>query len=224
MPFYQSTYHSKIYRDFKEIEQTAYRQIIHFYEEKENDIRRLDFEESFEMLAAYVDALFEIGAYQKHLLMVDVVIESTIVHHDAVRRGDELFKNMLFKKAASLYNILEYNRADYILRELIKIDPHDADTVLFLKKCLRKKHPELVNNARATSIFLFLLTAFVICIEVLFIRPFYSIHTELVETSRISLFFLGCAFLVGGDLVHRWRVEREVNEFVGLIRQQKQND
>ena len=224
MPYYQSTYHSKIYRDFKEIDQTAYRQIIYFYEDKEDDIRRLDFDESFEMLAAYVDALFETGAYQKHLLMVDVVIESTIVHHDAIQHGEAVFKTMLFKKAASLYNILEYNRADYILRELIKIDPDDADTSMFLKKCLRKKHPQLVNNARAASIFLFLLTAFIICIEVLFIRPFYSIHTGLVETSRISLFFLGCAFLVGGDLLHRWRVEREVNEFVARIRQQKQRD
>jgi len=221
MPYYQSTYHSKIYRDFKEIEQTAYRQIIYFYEQKEDAIQRLDLEESFEMLTAYVDALFETGAYQKHLLMVDLVIERTIVHHDAIRHGDKLFKSMLFKKAASYFNILEYNRADYILRELIKIDPHNSDTVMFLKKCLRKKSPDLLNNARAASIFLFLLSAFVICIEVLFIRPFYSMHTELVESSRISLFFLGFAFWAGGHLLHRWRVEREVNEFVGRVRQQK---
>ena len=52
---------------------------------------------------------------------------------------------MLFRKAASLYNIMEYGKAEYILRELIKIDPYCEDFILFLRKCLGKK-------SRASSI------------------------------------------------------------------------
>lgn len=222
MSYFQSTYHSKVYRDFKEIEPTAYRQIIHFYEEKETEIRRLEFDEYFDLLIAYVDALFEIGAYQKHLLMVDVIIENSIRHNIQFRNGTDIYQRTLFKKAASLYNVLKYQEADYILRELIRMDPYDSDSILFLKKCLRSKKPELVNNARAISIFLFLLTAFVICIEVLFVRPFYHMHTELVESSRISIFILGCAILMGGDLLHRWSVEKEVNKFADRIKREKQ--
>lgn len=221
MPFFQSTYHSKIFRDFKGIEPNDYREVIHFYEEKEDQIRQLEFDEYFELLVAYVDSLFEIGAYQKHLLMVDVVIEHSIVNNIQGREGADIFQRMLFKKAASLYNILELDRADYILRELTKIDPYDRDTILFLKKCLRKRQPGLVNNTRAAAIFMFLLSAFVICLEVLFIRPFYSIYTDLIETSRIILFLLGCSLLVGGDLLHRWLLDREVNQFVAEIRRQK---
>jgi tetratricopeptide (TPR) repeat protein len=221
MSYFQSTYHSKVYRDFKEIEPTAYRQIIHFYEEKEAEIRCLEFDEYFDLLIAYVDALFEIGAYQKHLLMVDVIIENSILHNIQFRNGTDIYQRTLFKKAASLYNVLKYEEADYILRELIRMDPYDSDSVLFLKKCLRSKKPQLVINARAASIFLFLLTAFVICIEVLFIRPFYHMHTELVETSRIGIFLLGCILLVGGDLLHRWSVEKEVSQFVDQIKREK---
>ncbi len=221
MSYFQSTYHSKIYRDFKEIETTAYRQIIHFYEEKEEAIRQLDFEEYFDLLVYYVDSLFETGSYQKHLLMVDVVIENSIEHNIQFRSGEDVFQRMLFRKAASLYHMTEFNRADYILRELIKIDPYYQDAVLFLKKCLRKKEPDLVNHFRAAGIFLFLLTAFIICLEVLFVRPFYHMHADLVETSRISTLLLGCTAIVGGHLIHRWRIEREVNDFTSEIRQKK---
>ncbi len=221
MSLFKPTYHSKIFRDFKGIEPNDYREIIRFYEDKENEIRRLDFEEYFELLVAYVDSLFEIGAYSKHLLMVDLVIEHAIEYNIRRPGEDDLFQHMLFKKAASLYNTLELNQADYILRELIRIDPYDRVSILFLKKCLRKQQPDLVYNTRATAIFLFLLCAFVICIEVLFVRPFYSIHSGLIETSRNSIFIMGIGFLIGGDLLHRWLVDREINRFVADIKRQK---
>ena len=223
MSYFQSTYHSKIYRDFKEIEANAYRQVIHFFEKKEDEIKQLDFEEYFELLVAYVNALFETGAYQKHILTADLVIENTIVHNIEVFKGEDLFRKMLFKKAASLYNILEYDRADYILRELIRIDPFNDDNSMFLKKCLRKKFPDLVNYSRAASIFLFLLTTFVLCIEVLLVRPFYNMHAELVEISRNSTIILACVFWFGGDLIHRWQVEKEVNRFVAGAREEKRS-
>jgi len=221
MNYFQSTYHSKIYRDFKEIESTSYRQIIHFFEEKEEEIMRLEFDEYLELLVAYVDALFEVGAYYKHLLMVDLIIESSIVNNIQYWNEKDLFQRMLFRKAASLYNTYEYQKADYILRELIRIDPYDRDNSRFLKKCLRQKLPYFVRTARAGSVLLFLLTAVVIFVEVLLIRPFFRPFSGSVEMTRFALFSLGCLMLLGGDLMHRWRVEQEVNRFVDGIRNQK---
>ncbi len=221
MAYFQSTYHSKIYRDFKEIDGANYRRIIRFYEEREDAIRQLDFNENFELLVAYVNALFEVGSYQRHLLMVDLIIEMAIVQNIRQYRGEDVYHKMLFRKAASLYNLMEYNKADYILRELIKMDPYDEDSIMFLKKCLRKKEPGFLNKAKAASIFLFLMAAFVISIEVLFVRPFYKMHVAPVEASRNAIFLLGCIFLLGGNLFHRFRVYREVNQFVEHIRRRK---
>jgi hypothetical protein len=214
MPYYQSTYRSKVYRDFKEIERSAYRRIIRYFEDHEEEIKKLDFEEFFEVLVAYVNSLFEVGKYQKHLLMVDLVIEESIRQNIEIFHGEDIFKKMLFRKAASLYNIREFNRADYILREIVKIDPANEDAVLFLKKCLCSRMPPYVQQTRAAGIFLILLTAFLYFLEELFIRPFFEMHAGLVETAQFSAFALGCLALLGGDLFHRWSVEREVDEFV----------
>lgn len=221
MPFYQSTYHSKIFRDFKEIDAANYRRIIRFYEDKEEEIRQMEFQEYFQLLTAYVNALFEVGAYQKHLLMVDIVIEMAIVHNVELYRGEDIYQKMLFRKAASLYNIMDYDKAEYILRELIKIDPYSEDAVLFLRKCLRRKQPAFLHSAKAASIFLFLLSAFVISIEMLFVRPFYKQQADEVEMARTGIFLLGCGVLAGSILIHRWVVQRRVYSFVEETRNAK---
>lgn len=219
MPIYQSTYHSKTYRDFKGIEFDNYRRIIHFYEERESTIRGLDFEEYFEMLTAYVKSLFEVGFHQKHLLMVDVAIEEAINHNVQYYAGEDIFEELLFRKAASHYRCIEYDRCDYVLRELIRINPYREDAIMLLKKCLRRKEPLFVNRAKALSIFCFLLAAAIICGEVLLVRPFYSMYAETVEWSRNGIFLFGCLSLVCGLLLHRLRVERQVERFVGKARQ-----
>jgi len=214
MPIYQSTYHSKTYRDFKGIEFDNYRRIIHFYEERESTIRGLDFEEYFEMLIAYVKSLFEVGFHQKHLLMVDVAIEEAINNNVQYYAGEDIFQELLFRKAASHYRCIEYDRCDYVLRELIRINPYREDAIMLLKKCLRRKEPLFLDRAKALSIFCFLLAAAIICGEVLFVRPFYSMYTETVEWSRNGVFLFGCLSLVGGVLLHRLRVERRVEHFL----------
>ncbi|MEQ8706791.1 MAG: hypothetical protein RIC19_22850 [Phaeodactylibacter sp.] len=222
MALYQSTYHSKIFRDFKEIDAANYRRIIHFYEAREDTIRGLDFEEYFEMLIAYVNSLFEVGFHQKHLLMVDVAIEEVIVHNVESLPGENLYEQLLFRKAASHFQCLQYEKCHYVLMQLIRIDPYNTDAISFLKKCLRRMEPVFLERAKATAIFLFLLAALVIAIEVLLVRPFYEMHADLIERSRNTIFGIGCLSLVGGLLWHRYRVEQRVEQMVQLIRREKQ--
>lgn len=221
MSFSQSTYQSKLFRDFKAIEVTAYRQIIHFYEKQESHILQLDFEEHFELQTAYVNALFEVGAYHRHLILVDMVIEMAITNNIEFYKGEDIFLKMLFRKAASLYNMLEYDKAEYILREIIRINPWDKDAAIFLKKCLRRQQPKFLQASRAISILLFLLAALVIAAEVLVIKPFYPMYAAAVEQSRFGLFGLGLVLLIGADLLHRAYVENRVNHFVNMTRRQK---
>jgi tetratricopeptide (TPR) repeat protein len=221
MRSYQSTYYSRIYRDFKEIEVINYRRIIHFYEKHEEEILKLDFDEYFDLIYAYGNALFEVGFHQKHLLIIDVLLELVIEYNITTYRGQDIFQSLLFRKAASHYNLRNYSKAKYVLEQLIRIAPYEEDNILFLKKCCRKDEPAILNHAKAISIFLLLLTAFIISIEVLFVRPFYKIHIDLIESSRISTFVLSCAILVVGTVWHYTRVETKVNELVLNIRKNK---
>ncbi len=221
MSYSQSTYHSKIYREFKAIEAAAYRQIIHFYEKQEDAIKKLDLEEYFELTTAYVNALFEVGAFHKHLSLVDHIIELAITHNIEFYKGEDIFLKMLFRKAASFYNLFEYDKAEYILREIIRINPWEKDAVLFLKKCMRSKQPRYVQYARAISIFLFLVAAMVIALEVLLVRPFFKSYIASVEETRFIIFGMGGIILISGDILHRLVVEHRVNDFVNSIRRQK---
>jgi len=200
----------------------AYRERVRFFEKYEEKIRKLGEEESFEMLLVYVNALFEIGAYRKHLLLIDHVIEGAIRYNISQYEGEDLFQTSLFKKAASLHNTHQFKKADIILRQLVRMDPYNSIPIRFLKKCIRRCRPGLLNTFRALGVFMFLLAALIIALEVLFVRPFYDMHTALVETSRNTLFILGCVVVAGGFLYNRWLAEREVENLVSRMRQRKE--
>lgn len=222
MNYSKSTYHTKIYRDFKEIEVGEYRNIVGYYEEFEADIRELDFQEYFEILVAFVNALFQLGKYQKHLLMVDIAIEASVMQNIKSHQDEEdIFHKLLFQKAASAYHTFDLEKTDHILRELIKMNPKDRNASLFLKKCLRRKQPTYMATFRAISIFMFLAAALVICIEFLFIENFYNSLLQIVQQVRNTLFLIGVLALVGGEFLHWWKINREVNNFVKVFRRIK---
>ncbi len=222
MQFLQPTYYSKLFRDFKSIDAAAYRDIIHFFERHEQDIRQLDFEEYFEMLYAYVNALFEAGMYRRHVVMADEVIEAAICHNIHLHGQEDVFRKALFRKAASLYHISDYTGAVHILRELLRIDPADADAMALLEKCLHHMENQPLLIFRAGSILLLLLSALVVCVEMLVVRPFYAMHTSWVETLRNAMFAGALVVLALGEGLHRWLVRRQVRTFVATHRQRKQ--
>lgn len=220
MAWFPSTYRSPIFREFKALDPQAFRDVIRFYEKYEPAIQQLDFAEYFELLVAYTRALFEIGAYRQHLLMADVVLETSIHFNIQYFQEEDIYRTVLFQKAASLYNTLQLEQAEYILRELLRMDPADQYASRFLKKCLHRQQGNLRKNSRAIAIFFFLLAALIIAIEVLMVRPFYAMHTRSVEFTRNLLFSLGLVALVGGDLLLRWQSTRKVHQFTDALRRQ----
>jgi hypothetical protein len=214
LEFFNPTYYTQVYRQFKSIDPGAYRDIIRFYEKEEDRILRLPFDEFFELLVAYVQALFEIGAYRKHLLLVDVVIEKSISNNISLFKGEDIFHKMLFRKAASFYNTHEYKKSEYILSELIRMQPNDSDNAMLYRKCRLKARPRLLNNARAVGIFLFLMAAFVIALEVLFVRPWYAMHVPVIMAVRNSSFLFGCSALIMGFGLNYLLANRDLQRLI----------
>lgn len=204
MSWFSSTYHSRIYRDFRGISEKDFREQIRYFEKFEDDIHRLGFDEFFELLVAYTNALFQVGLYRKFLLMAEVILALSIQHRVSMYKGYDLYRQILFRKAAAHFNLLEYQAAEYILYELIKLNPADTDTILFYSKCRQHQYPATRNYFRAASIFLFLLSAGLVALEILFVRPFFEMYALLVAYSRTTLFFLGCLAMLVGYLYVRW--------------------
>lgn len=205
---------SLIYQEFKEIDQSEFRHIVSFFETRHDAIQQLPFSEYLELLLVYADALFEIGTYHSYLSVADQIIAITIDHNIKYYHGEDIFYNVLFKKAAAHFNLLEYDKATHILKELIKMNPENDVVVRFLKKCKRQNRPEFLKSTRATSVFLFLLTAAVIAVELFIIRPFFGEYVPEIELVRNVVFSSGWIILISGDLYHRWYTNNEVNVFV----------
>lgn len=214
MPNLTTTYYSKIYKEFKALNTAEHLSIVRFYESYESDIPQLNFSEYFELLVSYSSALFEIGAYQSHVEVVDTAIQLSIVNNIKFYNGQDIYTELLFKKAASCYNLMDYDQCEHILRELVKIMPYNDTVHRFLKKCLLRKKPEYLKNARGLAILFLLVTALVILIELLFVRTLMKEHIDTVELIRNSTFGLSVLLIFGSSLLHRTQVYFWVRQFV----------
>lgn len=212
---------TKLYRDFKDIEEGAYHTIIRFYESKAIKIAQLKFENYFEILVDYVNALFEVGAYTKHLEEVEQVIRFSITYNIQFHKGEDIYFTSLFQKAAAHFNLLEFQKSEYILKELIKIAPYNNLPIRFLKKCKSKTRPNYIKTGRALSIVLFFIAAITAVIEVMIIHPFTPEKTLIFEYLWISILVFGILILVATFLYHKVKMNLEVQSFVKQVRGNK---
>ncbi|MEM1323080.1 MAG: hypothetical protein AAGG75_22640 [Bacteroidota bacterium] len=204
-----------------EIQHEEYRTIIRFYEEYRQEITQLDFEEYFELLLAYTKALFEIGAYGSFVEVVDNAIGITIEHNIHFYQGEDIYQELLFRKAAAYYNLHEFDKSKYILRELIKIDPWNQLTIRFLKKCLRGEKSPYLRSARAISVVLFFIAAVIIAVEILFVSPVYPEYVMEVRLARNLFFLSGVGTLLIGEAINYWRIYSQTEAFARQARSKK---
>lgn len=203
------TYYSRIYRDFRAIDAEDYTVTVHYYEDHEAGIQRLDFTEYFEILTAYTYALYNINEHAKHILMSEVVVGEAIRHNIRQYKGEDVFYNTLLRKAVSCNALLRHAEAEHILRELIKIKPDNKYTQRELRRCLHRQPPAYLKKMRAFCVFLFFLSGAVIVAELLFIKNFFPLYTAYFEYTRITLFVGGVTLLFGSELFFKYQTRRK---------------
>jgi tetratricopeptide (TPR) repeat protein len=220
MSFSSQTY-SQIYRNFRTIHTGEYRRIVRFYERHEKEIVQLPFEEYFDLLICYTQALFEVEEYRKCLKMADIVIQTSILENITILKEKDVYQEALFRKAACLHRLGQLDNAQYVLEELIKINPQEHIAIHYLHQVMRDNKPAYTKTVHALSVLLFLISALVICVEVLVIKNLYKNYDTIFEWTRNGLFGAGILLLVVCELLHRWRVERYANRFVEKARKVK---
>ncbi len=185
----------QIYNDFISIESKAYQEQIRYYENNRADIRRLPYEYQTYIECKCAIASYEVKDYYSFLSIVDRLIAMVIRDNIYEIDGVDIYKDLLYRKAWATHKVLDYYKADHIFSELVKIDPTNQQYAKgFLKNSLEKKRYE-VKYLNAVSIVLFVISAVIICLELLMIRPFYQEWTQIVEYSR-NLIFLGGIFVL----------------------------
>jgi len=205
--------YSQVYRQFADIELTDYQRVIRTYEELEREIGRLDVDEYFELTVRYVDALFHSGAYRRHLLMVDAVIETTIEQNVVTYKGRDIFSHMLFCKAASAYRIQDYKQARHVAQELIKIHPERPLYRRMLRAIAFREQQSLLQFGRAAFIFCLIMAALVIVVDLLVVDPFYPDEHYAMIWLRNDLFIISGLVLAACFGFAWWKASWQANRF-----------
>lgn len=192
-------HYSQLYRQLRDLDPHDYQRVIRRYEEKEDELGRLDALEHFELTVYYVDALYQTGAFRQHQLMVDLVIEASIRECFEVVDGfsSDIFQFMLFRKAAAAYRLRDFDTAIHVGRELVRIDKGRDLYVRFLRAALFKQQTGVLQFGRAAFIFCVLLTALIITINLLVIANFYPNLEPSFQLAIGIVFAFGFLLLAG---------------------------
>jgi hypothetical protein len=213
------TYRDDLIVQFRELDPSAHRDIIHFYELHRQQLLDLDVDVYLEIELGYTHALFELGKYEPFLVRTKYLLETLIYHNVKYLNGEDAYEKLLLRKAAAHFHLLELSTAETVLWQILKMNPDNQTAAFLLKKCLLRETPNYLNRLQGICIFLFLLSAAIIAIELLVIHPFYQQYSALVEPGKMIVFVVALALLVFGQIFHRLRSFHIVNR--GILQLKK---
>ncbi|MDX1701809.1 MAG: hypothetical protein R3250_14380 [Melioribacteraceae bacterium] len=198
------------YLDYFNIESNNFTERISFYEQNIDAVRHFETLDKLEIELDYLVCLFEIGKYKKFLEKVDKNIIQVISENIDRFQGKNIYNELLFKKAACLYNIGELDQALYIATELIKINPDEKLYKSFLKKCYRIKIARERQYIKTTALLILISIVFILAVEILVIREFFPDQADKVEIIRNSAFLASVGLLV----FHELRFRKSFNKYI----------
>ncbi len=213
---------SETYEAFLAIDGGAYKEKIQFIEENFFMLRELEAEEYFDMMVLYGEALFETGEYSRHAKLADHILEMSMERNIIMHRGQDVYFETLFKKAAALHNLDKIDQAVYILKELIKINPDHESSKLFLINCIIRQKKPTVRPYRNISLDVLLLSAVVIAFELFVVRRFWPSWISITELMRNGLFISGVLLLIAGEVMVRYRAVEDVYSFSRNTKKKKE--
>jgi len=215
------TFTKDIFASFKTLDLKSYHEVIHFYETNRSQIQHLYLDEYTEILLGYSNALFETGDYKTYSKIATQLIEMIIMHDIDHLTHEDLFERVLFKKAAAHYHLFELDDAEKILWELLKMNPSNSIAAYLLRKCRTKNQPMYLRWAKAVSIIMFLMAAFIIALELMLVQPFFEEHTKSAQTLRFGVFLGGISLLIFAETTHRILAYHSVNRMIMAIKAKK---
>ncbi len=218
MSFSFITHTQDLLDHFRELDSSAHSEIVSFYETHKKSLSGLDTESFLEIELGYANALFELGKYEHFLTVVQYLLESLIFNNIKYLKGEDIYQKLLLRKAAAHYHLLEFVSSERVLWELLHINPEHHAASYLLKRCLIKSEPSYLIKVKGLSIVLFLLSALIISIELLLIRPFFEEYSSTVTIVRNTLFVLAIFAIIFSDAYHRLQTLSRVNKRIAEIK------
>ena len=209
------TFRTSAYYHYYQIDKSSFHDKVRYYEGNLEKMEILPFHEKIEVEADYLFALFEIGKYKKFLSLADLMIETVIMENIYQLDGRNIYEELLFNKAACYYNLGLFDKAIYICKELIKINPHHLLSRKLFVRSLKEKGMEWYEINKAIAVVFILSGISVILVEMLVVAPFYEQYAHHVKFFKYLLFSVAGALLIFNELWVRYQCYRHVNKHIG---------
>lgn len=203
-----------VYQTYLEIDTQAFQERIRFFDRNRSAIIQLPFEMRLEMSLDYLSALFDVGDYYQFLRHVDRILEIIIAENIYSVDGDDIYQELLFRKAAALFNTVDYVRSDHVYSELLRIDGSNKLYRLAYTKNRIAQLRYQGQKIRGATIALFLLTGVIIGIELLVIRPFFLEYIAQVELLRNGLFIFAISCILMQEFRIRYLATKGVKKII----------
>lgn len=188
-----STYHADVVLGFKQIPEKNYSRQIYFIEKNREIVENMDTDFRIDLLDKYNIALYEIGHYHKCLSHLETLIFD-VINENYQSGSNDLFCVLLKRKAYSLYNIGEFEKAQHVSSELIKIDPTSIETNLIMTNACYRLVKQKTKGLRAVAVMMLIFGISITCFDLLIIQNFYP--EQAVKMGWLRIFTIGGAALI----------------------------
>ncbi len=209
---------NELYLHYYQINKSAYYDKIRFFEKNRHQFDKLSFREVLEIKSDYAFALFEMGKYSKYLSICDELLETVIKDNIYDVNEKDVFEELLFRKAASLFNLKEYNESTQICKELIAINPgHELASNLF-RQCLRNRGNRWYEINKGVAVVFLLSGISVVLAELFVIAPFYENIETQVQYFRNILFIFAFGLLIYNEIWIWVQCNQYVRKYAHIVR------
>lgn len=205
-------YSRQLYFNYFGLGDDAWREKVRYYEANKKAINNLYFDERIELDIDYLICLFEVGRYERFLMFADPIIESIITENIFTFKGENIFNELLFKKAACYYQLHDYKKAKDILLQLISMDGSKELYIGLYSICNRKLSNDMYLTIKATAMAALLLVCGITMARIL-LEPFFNIYLQPFLYLRTVLLIYVLSILLGLEIAFQFRLKRETGMF-----------
>jgi hypothetical protein len=202
----------QIYLRYFRLGDTAYREKVRFYEENPDEISSLYFDDRLEIDFDYLYCLFEVGRYERFLSKVDPIIELIVEENIFEFRNDNIYFELLFRKAACLFQMQQYKKSETILSQLVRMDRSNPLYIGLYTICKRKIENDIFLTIKALAMGAFLIVLSITLVNV-FLEPFLEEFMAPFLTIRFILLLFGISCLIGLEIVFQYKIYKETGMF-----------
>jgi tetratricopeptide (TPR) repeat protein len=202
-----------IYLNYFQLGETAYRDKVRFYEENPEAISLLYFDEKLDIDIDYMLCLFEVGRYERFISKVDKMLETIIIENIFEYKNENIFNELLFRKAACQFHLCQYNKSKDILKQLIHIDKNNPLYIGLYAICNRKLHNDSYITSQAVSMAALLLVVGITIARIFLIEPFFDLYLEPFLILRMILLCVAVSIIIGLEAGFQYRIFRETGMF-----------